>query len=1231
MTLAACGSDSESSPTPDTVGGDAGDVSVDTDLPDGDGDGGADAVDASDASDGTDPDTSDVTDAGDATDGGGGDVVAPGPATETVVCRELAPTTNGGRCEVTRDGNALLIQGTVLGSETTYVGGEILIAEDGVIACVGCDCFDQAAALSASLVACPGQAISPGLINAHDHITFTGLEPGEWGDERFEHRHDWRRGLRGHSSLSTPSTSARTTVQWGELRQLVTGTTSVAGSGRAEGFLRNIDREESDIGVEDINYNTFPLGDSGAQFRTNDCSYPNIETDPGAGCYLAHVAEGIDNEARNEFLCLSSTDRGGQDVTEPNAAFIHLIGLNAFDGAELAASATSLIWSPRSNIALYGNTAPVTMFHQQGVRIGLGTDWTPSGSVNIVRELACAAELNETYFNNTFADDQLWLMATGWAADALKIEAVLGRLEPGLFADISIFEIGDSSSPHRAIIDASPADIVLVLQSGLPMVGDSDVMAELPLGQAGCQEVILDELCGKPTTICSLRETGQSYEALDAANTSNYDLAFCEPPADEPSCIPFRPGEYDGIVTDADLDGDGVANDADNCPRIFNPIRPMDGGVQADADEDGAGDQCDVCPLDANTEICTAFNPNDPDGDGFEGLDDNCPRVANDQLDTDNDGLGDACDPCPEFANVGGACGATIYALKQGDVAFGSSVIVEGVVTAVGPQQFFLQTADADRDPELGARFSGVYIYTNDVPTVMRGQRVSVSGEYSEFNGQGQIGFPTSVVEVEGATEVSATVVAAADVATEGDLADDYESVLITVEGEIVELNPAAGGGQTDPTGELVVEGGFRVGTLMFTIAPAADLGDAYRLTGAMRFANANTKLEPRDADDVVLTVARAAQLIGFDREQEFLPEFLSEHPAEFARVQILVDRPAPVGGLVVSLSSSDPIAVVVADVTIPEGMTSAEFDIMTTDGQLEPITLTATLDELSATMQIVVIAADREAVLNEFEPEMLRILFGQSASVEVFFDIPVQGETVELVFAQTGELELTLPDTQALEVGALSALVDVTASDAIGTGTVSFQIGEGPPISIVVEVTDAPDLPLVLSEVYYDNPGGDDGSEWIELYNGNGVELDLSDYSIGAGGRTYDNATYALSGTIPAFGCIVVGGPTSAAANGSPTIDFVLNFEPDIQNSGDNADAIGLFELAADAITASSVPLDAVIYGGSNDDDFVDATGATGAVSVGDAFAGTTIERTVDGWVIQETPTPGVCAVSGR
>ena len=88
-----------------------------------------------------------------------------------------------------------------------------------------------------------------------------------------------------------------------------------------------------------------------------------------------------------------------------------------------------------------------------------------------------------------------------------------------------------------------------------------------------------------------------------------------------------------------DADGDGVADAADDCPRVPNPD-------QRDTDGDGIGDACDDCPLTPNPDQA------DADGDGVGDACDDCPGVPDrEQSDGDGDGVGDACDPCPGDAS----------------------------------------------------------------------------------------------------------------------------------------------------------------------------------------------------------------------------------------------------------------------------------------------------------------------------------------------------------------------------------------------------------------------------------------------------------------------------------------------------------------------------------------------------------------------------------------------------
>lgn len=191
---------------------------------------------------------------------------------------------------------------------------------------------------------------------------------------------------------------------------------------------------------------------------------------------------------------------------------------------------------------------------------------------------------------------------------------------------------------------------------------------------------------------------------------------------------------------------------------------------------------------------------------------------------------------------------ATIPEIQGGDVPVDSLVeIVDVVVTTpIGMgDTFYIQ------DP-VGGPLSGIAIFVQD-PTglaVTPGQTITVFGRYVEFNGLSEI----EVLDISKLTLGSVgtvpapAVVAAADIATNGSMAEQYEGVLVTVEGVSVTDN-------TVGNNDFMVTGDLRVDDFFFAQGAFTlpDNGTSYTsITGPLGFAFDEFRLMPRDSADLV-------------------------------------------------------------------------------------------------------------------------------------------------------------------------------------------------------------------------------------------------------------------------------------------------------------------------------------------------------------------------------------------
>jgi 5-methylthioadenosine/S-adenosylhomocysteine deaminase len=170
----------------------------------------------------------------------------------------------------------------------------------------------------------------------------------------------------------------------------------------------------------------------------------------------------------------------GSWAITPSLAGIHCVALQSNDYKILSDNGGAMIWSPLSNLLLYGKTANIKEAKDKGVLIGTGSDWSPSGSKNLLCELKVARLVSASQ-GGVFKDSELVAMATRNAAKILKWDKVLGSIESGKSADLLILS-GRKGDPYAALLEAREKSIILVIINGVPRYGSLTLMKHFGKG-----------------------------------------------------------------------------------------------------------------------------------------------------------------------------------------------------------------------------------------------------------------------------------------------------------------------------------------------------------------------------------------------------------------------------------------------------------------------------------------------------------------------------------------------------------------------------------------------------------------------------------------------------------------------------------------------------------------------------------------------------------------------------
>jgi hypothetical protein len=249
----------------------------------------------------------------------------------------------------------------------------------------------------------------------------------------------------------------------------VGGVTAIQGSSKVgrpfEGWMvRNVEYETFRSGVVRVNQAVFALKEE------KDFAKVKRRMDEG-NAFIYHLSEGTDPLLRGEYDAMET-----HGCIAPRFVGIHCTALGPAQFDDWTPRGGSIVWSPFSNLWLYGATTDVAAARARGLRICLGSDWSPSGTKNLLGELKVADLVNRSLLGGLFSDLDLCRMVTSNPADAVGWSERLGRLRAGCCGDFVVLSTS-SNDVYRNLVLALERDVRLVAINGYPMYGEAGFMA----------------------------------------------------------------------------------------------------------------------------------------------------------------------------------------------------------------------------------------------------------------------------------------------------------------------------------------------------------------------------------------------------------------------------------------------------------------------------------------------------------------------------------------------------------------------------------------------------------------------------------------------------------------------------------------------------------------------------------------------------------------------------------
>ncbi|MCF7927707.1 MAG: amidohydrolase family protein [Spirochaetales bacterium] len=184
--------------------------------------------------------------------------------------------------------------------------------------------------------------------------------------------------------------------------------------------------------------------------------------------FITHLEEGFDQESQQGIDYLESLN-----ILDDHCVFIHCLGFSEEDIRKTSEAGAHVSWCPGSNIFMFNVTCKIREMLEAGINVSIGTDSTATGSVNLLEEVRFARRIYREMYQEDIPAETLVHMITRNPAKAFRMDDRIGRIEPGMFADL-LFLRPRRADPYEALVEARMEDIALLTLEGKPIYGEAD-------------------------------------------------------------------------------------------------------------------------------------------------------------------------------------------------------------------------------------------------------------------------------------------------------------------------------------------------------------------------------------------------------------------------------------------------------------------------------------------------------------------------------------------------------------------------------------------------------------------------------------------------------------------------------------------------------------------------------------------------------------------------------------